>query len=53
MDVGIVCKKPLVVGVEEIGAVVDRGLFTWGSTKDFGAPSIPASKRSDRDPYLL
>lgn len=44
MDVGIVCKKPLFVGVEEIGAVVDRGLFAWGSTKDFGAPSIPASK---------
>lgn len=44
MDVGIVCKKPLFVRVEEIGAVVDRGLFAWGSTKDFGAPSIPASK---------
>lgn len=44
MDVGVVCKKPLFVGVEEIGAVVDRGLFAWGSTKDFRAPSIPTSK---------
>lgn len=44
MDVGVVCKKPLFVGVEEIGAVVDRGLFARGSTKDIGAPSIPASK---------
>lgn len=53
MDVGIVCKKSLFVGVEEIGTVIDRGLFAWGSTKDFGPPSIPASIRSARDPYLL
>ena len=45
MDVGIICKKPRFVGVEEVGAMADRGLFGWGSTKDFGALSIPASKR--------
>lgn len=44
MDVGIIRKKSLFVGVEEIGAMVDRGLFAWGSTKDFWTPSIPKSK---------
>lgn len=48
MDVGIIRKKPLFVGVEEIGAMVDRGLFAWGSTKDFGAPSIRARRLSNR-----
>lgn len=43
MDVWIVSGKLLSVGVEEIGAVVDRGLLVWVSTKDFGAPSIPVS----------
>lgn len=48
MDAGVVCEKPFFVSVEEIGAVVDRCLFAWGSTKDFGTPSIPTSKSQRR-----
>lgn len=40
MDVGVVGEEALLGGVEEVGAVVDAGLFAGGAAEDFGTPGV-------------
>ena len=40
VDVGVVCEKPFLCGMEEVGAVVDAGLFAGGASEDFGTPCV-------------
>ena len=40
MNVGIVREEPLFMCVEEVGAMVDGGLFARGAAKDLGAPGV-------------
>ena len=40
MDVGVVGQQAFFVGVVEVGAVVDRGLFRGRAAEDFGAPGV-------------
>lgn len=40
MDVGVVGEQAFLGGVEEVGAVVDAGLFAGRAAEDFGAPGV-------------
>jgi hypothetical protein len=40
VDVGVVCEQAFLRGVEEVGAVVDAGLFAGGAAEDLGAPGV-------------
>lgn len=40
MNVGVVRQKSFFVRVEEVSAVVDRGLLAWSPTEDFRTPGI-------------
>ena len=45
MDIGVIGQKTLLVGMPEVGAVVDGSLFTWSTAEDFGTPRV-AEKES-------
>jgi hypothetical protein len=47
VDVGVIGKKTLLRGVEEICTVVDGGLLTRCATKDFGLPGVEMAVKVD------
>jgi hypothetical protein len=40
VDVGVVCEQAFLCGVEEVGAVVNSGLFGGCTAEDLGLPCI-------------
>ena len=47
VDVGVVFQKTFLRGMEEIGAVVDAGLFTGRAAKHFGLPGVQVGVEVD------
>jgi hypothetical protein len=40
VNIGVISKQTFLRGMEEVGAVVDAGLFAWGTAEDFGLPGV-------------
>lgn len=52
MDVGVISEQALLVGVIEVSAMVNGGLFAGSAAEDLGAPCVTERRLADYFSYV-